>query len=165
MKKGLLFISFLILSVNCFSQKKTVFPFRGGKENMLRFFNDSLVVSPDIIQQNAIGTVIFKFTSDDAGNLSKIVICYADDAVLVPPIIEALKKSKHKWLLPDQQQTGDFMITFSYSFNVPPKSDAALQKSVYSFISRRKPIPFNNELSIDGATFLPTILVKYNIAQ
>jgi hypothetical protein len=165
MKKILLAITIMLFSFYCTAQKKSAFPFRGGKENMIRFFNDSLAVSQEIIQANATGIVIFKFTSDDEGNLTKIVICYADDAVLVPPIINALKKSAHKWILPDHETTNDFIITFSYSFNPPASNTEAMQKAVYKYISRRKPILFNNQLLLDTATYLPTIMVKYDIPQ
>src|SRR4051812_36493149 len=165
MKKILLSITILLLSFYCIAQKKTAFPFRGGKANMIRFFNDSLTVSPEIIQKKATGLVVFKFTSDDEGNLSRIVICYADDAVLVPPVIDVLKKSAHKWVLPDHETSNDFIITFSYGFNPPVSNTPGLQKAVYNYISHRKPILSTNQMLLDTALLLPTVLVKYDIPK
>ena len=79
---------------------------------MNRFFKDSLIVSPEIIKEKAAGVAVFKFTADESGTIKKIIIYYADDYVLTPPIIEALKKSNHKWIIPDQEKLHDFIISF-----------------------------------------------------
>src|SRR5665213_1692601 len=61
MKKSILFIAAILLSVHCMAQEQLSFPFQGGKEGMDKFFNDSLTVSQEIIQKKAIGTAVFKF--------------------------------------------------------------------------------------------------------
>lgn len=166
MKKIVLFITVMLVSFYGMAQKKSAFPFRGGKENMIRFFKDSLVVSPAIIQEKATGLVVFKFTADDEGNLTKIVVYYADDAVLVQPIIDVLKKSNHKWILPDHERLNDFIIPFSYSFTQPATPNKGIQKAVYDYISHRKPIYFTNQLLLDtAANLLPTIMINYDIPQ
>src|SRR6187402_777071 len=101
MKKIFLFAITLLLCSYCMAQQQLSFPFQGGKDVMTRFFKDSLTVSKDIIKKRATGTAIFKFTADDKGAISKIVIYYTDDLLLTQPIIEALKKSNHKWIIPD----------------------------------------------------------------
>ncbi|MDB5015237.1 MAG: hypothetical protein JWQ84_69 [Mucilaginibacter sp.] len=165
MKKVFLSITIALLSCYCMAQNKTVFPFRGGKANMMRFFNDSLKVSPEIIKKKATGLVVFKFTSDDEGKLSKIVVYYADDAILIPPVIEALKKSARKWMLPDHETANDFIITFSFGFNPPAANTRDLQKAVYDYINNRKPIISANQSLLDTGMLLPTIIVKYDLTQ
>jgi hypothetical protein len=165
MKKILLFITALIISANCMAQAQLAFPFQGGKAIMTRFFKDSLVVSPQIIQKKASGLVLFKFTADTKGGISKIIIYYADDAVLVPPIIEALKKSNHKWIIPDKEKFNDFILPFSYSFNPPPPGIKGVQKAVYDFNQSKKPIFSTDQVPLDLATLLPTIMVTYDISQ
>ncbi|MDB5087548.1 MAG: hypothetical protein JWR09_1542, partial [Mucilaginibacter sp.] len=93
MKRITLSIIALLISVSCFAQEEIAFPFQGGKDAMIKFFKDSLVVSQDIIQKKAVGVVMFKFTADVKGNIKKTIIYYADDALLAIPVIEAIKKS------------------------------------------------------------------------
>src|SRR5665213_527245 len=128
MKKSILFIAAILLSVHCMAHEQLSFPFQGGKEGMDKFFNDSLTVSQEIIQKKAIGTAVFKFTANEKGVISKIIVYYADDAILAPTIIDALKKSNHKWIIPDREKTHDFIITFAFSFNAPATDSADLQK-------------------------------------
>jgi hypothetical protein len=165
MKKLVLFITALIISANCFAQAQLAFPFQGGKDIMTRFFKDSLIVSPQIIQKKATGLVIFKFTADEKGGISKIIIYYADDAVLVPPVIEALKKSNHKWIIPDHEKFNDFILPISYSFNPPPQGSRSVQKAVYDFNQSKKPIFSTDQVPLDLATLLPTVMVTYDISQ
>jgi hypothetical protein len=166
MKKNILFIALILLSFYSMAQKKSPFPFRGGKEHMMQFLKDSLVVSPQIMKEKATGTVTFKFTSDQLGNVTKIVLYYADDAVLVQPVIDILKKSNRKWVLPDDVKVNDYLITFTFNFN-PPAAAASreLQKEVYSYISNRKPIVFANQAVLDLTTLLPTIVINYDLPQ
>lgn len=165
MKKTLLFLTALTLSLNCLAQETLSFPFQGGKDIMTRFFKDSLTVSPEIIQKKASGSVIFKFTADLRGRISKIIIYYADDAILAPPVIEALKKSNHKWIIPDHEKFHDFIIPFSFSFNTPAAANHALQASVYDYYRNRKPVVTDNQVPLDMATLLPTVMVKYDITR
>jgi len=130
---------------------------------MTRFFKDSLTVSPEIVKSRASGSVVFKFTANDRGAIQKMVIYYADDAILVPPVIEALKKSSNKWIIPDKEKAHDFIITFSINFNHPSTPDAADQKQVYQFITHKKPILSVNQVPLDMATLLPTVVVNYDL--
>ena len=165
MKKIFLFIAVLVISANCMAQAQLAFPFQGGKDIMTRFFKDSLVVSPQLKQKKATGTVIFKFTADEKGGISKIIIYYADDAVLVPPIIEALKKSNHKWIIPDHEKFNDFILPISYTINPPALSTRAIQKAVYDFNQAKKPIFSTDQVPLNLATLLPAIMVTYDISQ
>src|SRR5271165_4579486 len=117
MKKTLLLIAAAALCVHCMAQEQLSFPFQGGKEAMDHFFRDSLTVSQEIIQKKAVGTTVFKFTADEKGAITKIIVYYADDLVLAQPVIDALKKSNHKWIIPDREKAHDFIITFAFSFN------------------------------------------------
>jgi hypothetical protein len=165
MKITLLAITALLLSIHCKAQEGLPFPFQGGSAIMTRFFKDSLVVSPEIIQQKATGIAIFKFTADEQGAIKKIIIYYADDAVLAPPLIEALKKSNHKWVIPNHEKLHDFIIQFAINFN-PPATAAAdtVSKQLYNFYQQRKPILTYNQVPIiEDATLLPTIVVNYDI--
>ncbi len=142
------------------AQAQLVFPFQGGKDVMTRFFKENLTVSPEIIQKRATGLVIFKFTADEKGKITKIIIYYADDAVLVPPIIEALKMSNHKWIIPDHETFNDFILPVSYRFNPPAAAKADLVKAVYNFSQNRKPIFSTDQIPLDLATLLPAIMVN-----
>lgn len=130
---------------------------------MLGFLKDSLVVSQDIIQRKATGVVVFKFTSDELGKITKMVVCYADDPVLVPPVIDVIKKTAHKWVLPDGEKTGDFIVTFSYNFNPLPIESAEINKAVYDYATTRKPIISENQFLLDDGNLLPAIMVNYDI--
>jgi hypothetical protein len=163
MKKALLSIIIIFQAVCCMAQEQLAFPFQGGKEVMNSFFKDSLAVSPEIIQRKATGTVIFKFTADEKGKISKIVIYYADDAVLVPPIIEALKKSNHKWIIPDHEKFNDFILTFSYNFNPPALESKTVKNEVYKYNISHKPISSTDQIPLDQATLLPTVKLNYDI--
>lgn len=163
MKKILLLAIALFLSVCTMAQQQLPFPFQGGSPVMTRFFQDSLTVSQDIVRSRAAGVVVFKFTADDRGVIKKMVVYYADDAILVPPVIEALKRSNHKWVIPDREKLHDFIIPFSISFNPPASGDAAAQKMFYHFYSNRRPILSTNQVPLDMVTLLPTIMVKYDL--
>ena len=128
---------------------------------MTQFFKDSLKVSPQINKSKAVGTVVFKFTADVKGAITKLVIYYADDAILAPPIIEALKKSNHKWIIPDHEKFHDFIIPFSISFSPPLKDGVAVQKAFYNFYTKRKPILTLNQMPLENVTLLPTVVVNY----
>ncbi|HTD40214.1 MAG TPA: hypothetical protein VK671_06305 [Mucilaginibacter sp.] len=163
MKKILLLVSFLIISVYCLAQQQLAFPFQGGSTAMTQFFKDSIAVSPEIIKSKATGTVVFKFTADQKGTIQKLVIYYADDAILAPPLIEALKKSNHHWVVPDNEKSHDFILSFAISFNPPAQGTPSPQKGVYNFYLKRKPILSMNQVPLDNVTLLPAVLVKYSI--
>jgi hypothetical protein len=163
MKKILLIITVLFIAVNCKAQETIPFPFQGGSNIMTRFFKDSVQVSPEIIQKKAAGVVIFKFTADVSGVIKKIIIYYADDYSLTPPLIEALKKSNHKWVIPDHEKLHDFIIQFAINFNPPAGGSQAVAADFYKFYSQRRPILSTNQVPLDDATLLPTVAVSYDL--
>lgn len=165
MKKILLFTIAILSSVYCMAQTELAFPFQGGGAVMTRFFRDSLKVSPEIIKKKATGTAVFKFTADEKGTIKKIIVYYADDYVLTLPIIEALKKSNHKWVIPDHEKVHDFIIPFSISFNPPAMASNATIKEAYNFYSQRKPIVSYNQVPLEYATLLPTVVVSYDLPE
>ena len=163
MKKILLLVSLLIISAYSMAQQQLAFPFQGGSPAMTQFFKDSITVSPEIIKSKATGTVVFKFTADQKGTIQKLVIYYADDAILAPPLIEALKKSNHHWVVPDNEKSHDFILSFAISFNPPTQGTPSPQKGVYNFYLKHKPILSTNQVPLDNVTLLPAVLVKYSI--
>lgn len=165
MKKILLFTIAILSSVYSMAQTELAFPFQGGGAVMTRFFRDSLKVSPEIIKKKATGTAVFKFTADEKGTIKKIIVYYADDYVLTLPIIEALKKSNHKWVIPDHEKVHDFIIPFSISFNPPAMASNATIKEAYNFYSQRKPIVSYNQVPLEYATLLPTVVVSYDLPE
>ncbi|HTD99334.1 MAG TPA: hypothetical protein VK668_08595 [Mucilaginibacter sp.] len=165
MKKILLSAIALFLSAYCMAQQELSFPFQGGSQVMTQFFKDSLTVTPQIVHRRAAGTVVFKFTADIKGTITKLVIYYADDATLAEPIIAALKKSNHKWIIPDHEKFHDFILPFSITFNPPATGNESAQKAFYNFYLKRKPIHTVDQLPLDMATLLPTIVVNYDLEQ
>jgi len=165
MKKILISLTAILLSMHCLAQEQLAFPFQGGKDVMTAFFKDSLTVSPDIIQKRATGVVIFKFTADTKGGITKLVVYYADDAILVPPVIEAIKKSNHKWIIPDHEKFHDFILQFAVNFNPPESPVKGLQKAVFDFNRHRKPIVTSNQIPLNEATLLPTVMVNYDVTE
>lgn len=162
--KKLLIFALLLSSFYCKAQEGSLaFPFQGGSPIMSRFFRDSLVVSPEIIQKKATGMAVLKFTADISGNVEKIVIYYADDYLLTIPIIEALKKSSKKWIIPNKEKFHDFIIPFSINFSKPATDIAAVQKAAYEFYQQRRPIIANDQIPLNSATLLPTVIVKYAV--
>jgi hypothetical protein len=147
------------------AQQQLAFPFQGGKEVMSRFFKDSLQVTQQIVSQKATGTAVFKFTADEKGEIKKIIIYYADDIQLTPPIIQALKRSNHKWIIPDGEKLHDFIIPFNITFTPPATAGAALHKAVYNFTTRRKPVVSFDQVPLDMATLLPAVSINYTLAQ
>jgi hypothetical protein len=163
MKKILLIVALVFTAFCCKAQDEVPFPFQGGSTIMTRFFKDSLTVSPDIIQKKATGMVIFKFTADINGVIKKIIIYYADDYVLVPPLTEALRRSSRKWVIPNHEKLHDFLITFTVNFNPPVVASRALEGDMYNFYAQRKPILSVNQVPIDDATLLPNVVVNYDL--
>lgn len=163
MKKIILFFVATMFAVSCFAQQELAFPFQGGKEVMNSFFKQNVDVSSDIVKRKVTGTAVFKFTADTAGAIKKIIIYYADDVSLVTPIIEALKKSDGKWIIPFREKAHDFIIPFRINFKAPATANAALQKAVYDFHRTRKPVLSNDQVPLDVATLLPTVSVTYEI--
>ncbi|RYU86193.1 hypothetical protein EWM62_18480 [Mucilaginibacter terrigena] len=161
--KKLIIFALLLTSFCAQAQEELAFPFQGGAPIMDRFFKDSLVVSPDIINKKAAGVAVIKFTADINGNISKLVIYYADDYVLTIPAIEALKKSTKKWIIPNKEKFHDFIIPFSINFNNPASGTTDMQKTAYEFYKSRRPIVARDQIPLNAATLLPTVVVKYDI--
>jgi len=174
MKKVFVLLAAVMLSCMAIAQKKNTQqtaeqpqqkelpqPFQGGNEAYTQFFKDSLQVSQALIKAKASGTAIFKFTADAKGNISKIVVYYADDYLIAEPAIEALKKSNGKWVIPDKMKFYDFVIPFTINF-IPSNANRLLtQKSMYTFYANRKPITATNQVPLNSATLLPTVVVNY----
>ncbi|RYY37514.1 MAG: hypothetical protein EOP46_02385 [Sphingobacteriaceae bacterium] len=163
MKKIVLTLGFVIVTLAAMAQQHLAFPFQGGSTILTRFFRDSLTVSPEIIKKKAVGTAVFKFTADEKGAITKIIVYYADDATLVVPIIDALRKTNKKWIIPDRKKVHDFILPFSISFNAPDKVTDAMKNELFDYMQKRKPITSYDQVPLDEATLLPTIIVKYNI--
>lgn len=164
MKKITLTIFAVAAFFCCKAQQQLEFPFQGGSTVLHQFFKDSLIVTPDIIDKKATGLAIFKFTADSKGRVSKIIVYYADDAILIGPIIDALKKSDRKWIIPDKEKLHDFIIPFSISFT-PTASGAIPEKNgLYNFYLQHKPMITQNQVPLDMATLLPTVQVSYELA-
>ena len=165
MKKIFILSITLLLSSWCLAQEQLAFPFQGGSKVMTQFFKDSVTLSRQLMEVKATGVVVFKFTADEKGVITKLVIYYADDAILAPPLIEALKRSNHKWIIPDHEKSHDYIIPFSIGFNAPSTKNEAVQKAIYNYLSRRKPIFSLNQVPLDMVTLLPTVLVNYSIEE
>jgi hypothetical protein len=165
MKKILISIIAIFLSVHVMAQETLSFPFQGGKPVMNQFFKDSLMVSHEIVRQKATGVVVFKFTADQQGRISKIIIYYADDQMLAGPVIDALKKSNHKWIIPDHEKFHDFILPFSFNFNPAATETASIRKAVYNYHLNRKPITANDQVPLDMATLLPMVMANYDITE
>jgi len=162
MKRTILTVIFFTISAFCLAQEQLAFPFQGGKEAMTLFFRDSLSVSQDITQKKAMGTVVIKFTARQNGSVSKIVVYYADDAILVQPVIDALRKTNHKWIISSNERMHDFIIPFVFSFNAPDGAGADLQKAVYDNYRTRNPIMSKDQVPLDETTLLPPVTVNYD---
>jgi len=156
-----------LLSVYCMAQEELSFPFQGGHPVMNQYFQNNIVVSPEIKFKKATGTAVFKFTADDIGNITKIVIYYTDDLILTPPIIAALKKSNHKWIIPNHEKSHDFIIPFSIKFNIPTIGNGAVQAAYYDFYHdfylHHTPLIAQDQIPLNEATLLPTVVVNYDL--
>ena len=98
-----------------------------------------------------------------SGVIKKIIIYYADDYSLTPPLIAALKKSNHKWVIPDHEKLHDFIIQFNVNFNPPAGDSKSVAEDFYKFYSQRRPILSYNQVPLDDATLLPTVAVNYDL--
>jgi len=163
MKRLSLLITTILISISCFAQQQLAFPYKGGKDKMVKFFKDSLVVSQDIINRRITGVVIFKFTADDKGDVSKTIVFYADDANLTIPVIAAIKKTSGNWTLTAGEKSHDFLLPVYIRYNLPENDDPSLQKSALSNYRNKHPIFTNNQVPLDMATLLPAVTISYNV--
>ena len=163
MKKIILFAAAVFMSVYCMAQEPMAFPFQGGKEVMTKFFKDSVVVSNEIVSKKATGMVVFKFTADQKGAIKKMVIYYADDVMLARPVIEALKKSSSKWIVPGNEKSHDFILPFIIGFNPSASNTADTKNLYYNFYLAKKPIQTQDQLPLDVVTMLPPVMINYDV--
>lgn len=144
------------------AQQTMAFPFQGGKDVMMDFFKKNVVIPEELKKTKATGTAVLKFTADPKGAIKKIVVYYADDYTIAVPFIDALKKSDHKWIIPDDEKLHDFVISFTVNLIMPDgKASAATQKQVYDSYRQRKPIWASNPVPLDMTTLLPAIITTY----
>jgi len=144
------------------AQTDLEFPFQGGKKVMYDYFDSHIAVTPVIKQRAASGLVVMKFTSDDKGNVTKMVVYYADDASLIEPIITALKTTDGKWIVPAKTKSYDFLIPFSISINNP---DAKVAEAMLAYYNSRQPISATDQIPLDTVSLLPTVQVRYTDEQ
>ncbi|HVW96092.1 MAG TPA: hypothetical protein VHA56_09000 [Mucilaginibacter sp.] len=163
MKKISISVIALLCSVCCFAQQQLAFPFSGGKEKMEKFFKDSIAVSQDIIKKKVTGTVIFKFTADEKGNISKTIVYYADDVLLVEPVIAAIRQSNGQWVIPEHEKTHDFVMPFYIRYNIPDNDDDDLAKAALANYRSKRPVYANNQVPLDMVTLLPAITISYDV--
>jgi hypothetical protein len=161
MKKIVFFAIIIFFSLHCFSQQQLAFPFQGGNKVMAQFFKDSLQVSEGIKKSKITGTVIFKFTADAQGNIKNLVIYYADDALLAQPAVEALKKSNHKWIIPDNEKVHDFIIPFIVRYKATEDDNMETQNALHSSYVKRRPIVAHDQIPLNEATLLPAVTISY----
>jgi hypothetical protein len=160
--KKLLTIIAVFISINTFAQQNLAFPFQGGNKAMMQFFKDSLQVTPEIKQAKATGLVIFKFSADEKGSIKNLVIYYADDAILAGPVVEALRKSDHKWIIPDNEKLHDFLFPVLIKLNATDNDNVETQNALHHFYVKRKPILTKDQVPLNLTTLLPQIVVSYN---
>jgi len=162
--KRLIFTAALLLSAAYSrAQQGMAFPFQGGKDVMMDFFKKNVTIPDELKKRKATGTAVLKFTADQKGAIQKVVVYYADDYIITIPFIEALKKSDHKWIIPDDEKLHDFLISFTVNLEMPAgKASAATQKQVFDSYRQRKPVWAVNPIPLDMTTLLPGIITTYN---
>jgi len=136
-------------------------PFKGGIDSLLLFFKDNLVVSPAIVKAKASGTAIIKFSADSKGFLTSIVIFYADDYILTQSSTDALRRSNGKWVIPKEVESYDFVLQFTYNYRPEGAIKPTALKAMLDFQQQHKPIIATNQVPLNYATLLPTIVVNY----
>lgn len=163
MKRTYLLIAALFITTCSFAQEELTFPFQGGHKIMDRFFRDSTLFTSTQKNVKASGMAIFKFSADDRGMVSKIVIYYADDLALTEPILNALRKSSKKWIIPNHEKIHDFILPFNVGFNIPTTGNAEVQSEHYNFYLHKKPFASPDQIPMDEATLLPPVFLKYDL--
>ncbi|GAB2703615.1 hypothetical protein GCM10027037_31830 [Mucilaginibacter koreensis] len=164
--KKILFIGLLFLStIAAKAQTGLAFPFQGGKQVMMDYFKTHIAIPAELSNKAAAGTVIFKFTADEQGSIKKIIVYYADDLRLTQPLIEAIKQSDRKWIIPDKEKLHDFILPFNIAFNAPAAGTSAkAQQAVYEYYASRKPVLTYNQVPLDMVTLLPAVTVNYDLS-
>jgi hypothetical protein len=165
MKKLFPLVITLLISAHCFAQEDIPFPFQGGNKVMTQFFQDSIKLSQRIILSKASGTVVFKFSADEHGDMKNLVIYYADDAVLASPLIDAMKKTTHKWIIPEKEKLHDFIIPFLVRFKATDDDNTETTGAMHNFEVKRKPIVARDQIPLNQATLLPAITISYDAGK
>ena len=160
MKRFIIAAAILLSAFCAQAQQQMAFPFQGGKDVMMAFFAENVVIPQSLKDKKVTGTAVLKFTADPKGAIQKIVVYYADDYSVAMPFIEALKKSDKKWIIFEGEKVHDFIISCTINL-APAKATAAVQKKVYDSYSQRKPIFASNPIPLDMATLLPAIITVY----
>ncbi|MEO6524104.1 MAG: hypothetical protein ABIN91_20635 [Mucilaginibacter sp.] len=137
-------------------------PFKGGVDSLLLFFKDNLIVTPAIVKAKASGSAIIKFTADNEGFLTSIVVYYADDYILTQPATDALRRTNGKWVIPKEVESYDFVIQFTYNYKPAGAIKPAAMKAILDFHQKHVPIIAHDQVPLNYATLLPTIIVDYN---
>jgi len=158
MKKLFLVLIATLSFTFAMAQAEMDFPFQGGNKVMNDYFTNHIQATEVMKQRAASGTVVMKFTSDDKGNISKIVAYYADDASLVEPLIAALKGTDGKWIIPNKRKSYDFLIPFSISLDAPNAKSA---KQMLAYYNSRQPITATDMIPLDLVSLLPAVKIKY----
>jgi hypothetical protein len=161
MKRFILLAAILLSAVYSRAQQGMAFPFQGGKDVMMDYFKKNVVIPDEIKSRKATGTAVLKFTADQKGAIQKIVVYYADDYIIALPFIDALKKSDHKWVIPDDEKLHDFIISFTINYTPAGKADAAIQKQVYEAYKQRRPVFATNPVPLGVTSLLPAIITTY----
>ncbi|WP_295652492.1 hypothetical protein [uncultured Mucilaginibacter sp.] len=166
MKKVLVLFAVVLLSRCAMAQMMPINtdlpqPYKGGVEAMKQFFKDSLQVTPAIEAAKASGMVIFKFSADSKGTVSKMVVYYADDVMLTEPIIDALKRTSGKWIIPADHKYYDFIIPFSINYKPSGTPKASAMQAVLDYQLKRRPITAADQVPLNAATLLPTVVINY----
>lgn len=160
MKKILLILLCTFVISRGMAQAQLEFPFQGGKEVMLDFFEKNVAVSDYLKQHAANGLVVMKFTSDQQGSIIKLVVYYADDVKLTQPVISALKATNGRWIVPANEKTCDFVIPFTFK---PNTTKPATAKTMFQFYTSRAPIVATDQIPLNTVTLLPAVQVLYDL--
>jgi hypothetical protein len=158
MKKLILMLMAAMSFSYAMAQDEMDFPFQGGNQVMADYFANTIKVTELIKQRAASGLVIMKFTADEKGSITKMVVYYADDASLTEPIIRSLKGTNGKWIIPVKQKSYDFLIPFSINIDAPT---AKASKAMLQYYNSRSPIIATDQIPLNTVSLLPTVQVKY----
>lgn len=161
MKRFIFLAAILLSAVYSRAQQGMAFPFQGGKDVMMDYFKKNVVIPDEIKSHKATGTAVLKFTADQKGAIQKIVVYYADDYIIALPFIDALKKSDHKWVIPDDEKLHDFIISFTVNFTPAGRANADTQKQVYEAYKQRRPVFATNPVPLGVTSLLPAIITTY----
>ncbi len=151
-----------MLFINCRAQEAE-FPFQGGKDIMMNFFRENLKNTPVIAANAATGLVVMKFTADQKGNIIKMIVYYADDAILTEPVVNVLRQTNGKWIVPANQKTYDFIIPFSIQIN--PSSNKHIETQMFKFYKAKRPIVSVDQVPLDMVTLLHSINLSYDLPE